>query len=380
MAMQWRFVFLVLLVACHSKPKITDLSKNQWPDHMQSFAHSVVTLAPFIYNSKNYVDPAHHDQIAKELHQFSDAAHDIKPDMGEAITGSDPLVQYSLVELKADVSRAEEAFKNGHLDYSRGVMKNVMAHCFQCHSLSDSGTKTHFDVEVFKNLKLSPLEKADLFIASRDFDDSKRLLELMLKNSDFSRASAFEFESALHRYMALMVRVQKDPKGTLLELKLLQKRKEIPVYIHDLIQSWSVSLKNWEKEKPNSQSLMLQAEKHFKAAQKLQAFPKDHQGDVEYLRVTSLLHDFLKLKQSKESEAEAYVMLGQSYEVLDDLGVWNLHEMYYESCVRRLPQSDLAKNCFQRLQSSIQLGFSGSAGVNIPENETKHLEELKKFL
>src|SRR5262249_9382005 len=123
--------------------------------------------------------------------------------------------------------------------------------------------------------------------------------------------------------------------------------------------------------------LMSQAKKRIERAGQLQQYPKDHAGDIEYLRSTALLHDYLKSKKNGKSLAEVYYLLGNAYEVLDDLGYWNLHEVYYESCISSAPKTDLAKHCYSRLEESVYSGFSGSSGVHIPPNETLRLKKLK---
>lgn len=373
---------LGLLASCHSvdRKSTPPESARAWPEHMQGFAKSVSKLAPYVYSARAYSDPQNGKEISARLKEFSGLAHTLKAEMGEKIVGSDPLVRYSLGQLKGDISRAQESFEIGSLDYSRGVMKNALNHCFRCHSLNDPGSKATLDWSSFKNLPLSPLERVDLLVASRQFDQAKQLLEGLMKDPEYVMRAPFDFESALRRYLALMVRVKRDPKATLAELENLDHRKEVPFYVQEHLHSWIQSLSAWSHEKPTKTSLLDQARARMKAAQRLQGFAKDHSGDVEYLRVTNMLHDYLKTAQSPADTAEAFSLLGQSYEVLDELGYWNLHEVYYEACIRALPKTDRARGCFRRLQSSIYLGFSGSSGVHIPQSERERLNELKPLL
>jgi hypothetical protein len=81
-----------------------------------------------------------------------------------------------------------------------------------------------------------------------------------------------------------------------------------------------------------------------------------------------------------EEEAEALYLLGRAYEVLDELGSWNLHEAYYETCVQKAPKSSWAKMCFARFEASILQGYSGSSGTHIPAYERDKLKTLKELL
>ena len=377
------FVFILAsMVSCHSVDRKSTPSETtrSWPEHMQGFARSISRLAPYVYSAKAFSNTQNAPEIRSQLKQFSGLAHNLKAEMGKNIVGNDPLASYSLTQLKTDISRAQEAFEMGSLDYSRGAMKNVLNHCFRCHSLNDPGSKATLDWSSFKSLSLSPLERVDLLVASRQFDGAKSLLESLLKDPEYAMRAPFDFESALRRYLALMVRVKRDPKATLAELESLDQRKEVPFYVQEHLRSWMQSLKNWGREKSTKASLMDQARARMKAAQRLQGFAKDHSGDVEYLRVTNMLHDYLKEAHSQAEVAEAFQLLGESYEVLDELGYWNLQEVYYEACIRAVPKTERARSCFRRLQSSIYLGFSGSSGVHVPQNERDRLNELKSLL
>jgi len=73
-------------------------------------------------------------------------------------------------------------------------------------------------------------------------------------------------------------------------------------------------------------------------------------------------------------------MLGQAYDVLPDLGAWNiLPDIYYEACIRERPRSALARQCFKNYERNIVIGFSGSGGTYIPNSERKKLRALKKL-
>jgi hypothetical protein len=177
-----------------------------------------------------------------------------------------------------------------------------------------------------------------------------------------------------------MVRVKKDPKSSLRELEQLEDRKGVPFYVQEHLHAWLDSLRRWSHEKPSHKSLLQQARDRMRAAHRLQTFAKDHSGDVEYLRVTALLHEFLKSEHSTADQAEAFYLLGQSYEALDEPGFWNIHEVYYEACVHVLPKTKQAQNCFRRFQASIYLGFSGSSGIHVPQSERQRINDLKSLL
>jgi hypothetical protein len=78
------------------------------------------------------------------------------------------------------------------------------------------------------------------------------------------------------------------------------------------------------------------------------------------------MHDLLGRFPQSSYSAEGLFLIGLSYDVLQDLGLWSLHEMYYQACIEKQPHSRLAQRCFERYKDSIILGYSGSSGMHIP--------------
>ncbi len=74
---------------------------------------------------------------------------------------------------------------------------------------------------------------------------------------------------------------------------------------------------------------------------------------------------------------EALLMVGKAYEFLADFQPMDLHENYYESCIRSVPHSQVAKKCWGRLKASVEMGYTGTSGMNIPVDIEIWLGRLK---
>jgi hypothetical protein len=383
-------VFLTIaalaLTACQSKsakePAPENAAGSAWQWQMQGMAQDVKKLLPYLYNREAYQDPKNRAEIQAYLKEFSSEAHKIDPTNGKPFLSDDLLVQYSLDNLKQDLSRASYSFEIGQYEYSRASAKASLSHCFQCHSVTQPGSSAAWNLEDVHNLNLAPLEKADLFVATRKYDKALTYMEGLLNSADFQQNYAFDFESLLRRYLALIIRVEKAPQRALKELDKILERGGTPHYVEEQAQNWERSLKIWageKKTKPkNAKDLFAQVEKRFQRAESAQHFEKDHAGDVEYLRATALLHDGMTLLKTPADEARALYLLGRAYEVLDELGSWNLHESYYEGCINKDPKSAMAQQCYSRLEASLYMGYSGSAGTHLPQEEKERLRRLKE--
>lgn len=375
---------LMTLVSCKSQTKKTEepVATKAWSGQMQSMAYDVRKLLPYLYDRQAYSDPKNRETIQKALRDFAQAAHKINPEAGKKYIGDELFLEYSLENLSSELNRAAQSFEAGQLDYSRSVVKTSLTNCFRCHSVTDQGASAAWDLKDIHHLSLAPTEKADLLVATRKYEEALSFMEQQLASADFIKIHGMDFEALVRRYLALLIRVEKDPQRALNALNKILDRPDTPHYVAEQAEGWRKSLETWKKEKSpkikTTQQLFAQVNKRLARASQLQSYERDHAGDVEYLRATALLHEGLNLTKTAADQARALYLLGKSYEVLDELGSWNLHENYYEACVLRDPKSETAKRCFNRLEASLYMGYSGSAGVNLPSDERVRLERLRE--
>ncbi len=375
-------VAIVALIGCESTKKIASPQQAGWADSMQGLAADIREIIPYVYSKKNFFDPKNQKTIDEKLSRFSQQAHKITPKMGESFFGKDPMVNYSLDQMKDDILRSRDAFKLGQLEYSQSMAKSVVNHCFRCHSVVSVGSAAHWEVKGIADLDLKSLEKVDLMVATRQYDQAIAQLESMIKDADTLRHQPFEFEAALRKYLALMVRIKADPTRASERLEAVLQMNA-PFYLAEQVRSWKKSLDSWSlsMKKDKARGAFVLGQDRMKKAHELQQYAKDHAGDVEFLRATSYLHEALKSPKASELQlAQAYLGLGEAYEILDELGYWNLHEVYYESCILKSPKSAVGRNCFRRLESSVYMGYSGSSGVHLPAQEKARLDRLKSLL
>ncbi len=380
------FVFLALcgLSACESKPTKVEETQN-WSGQMQHLDQVMKEMIPIIYDRGDFTDPKNEKRIIARMTDFSKSVHKISPERSEQLIGEDPLFTFSLNRFKSDLGRAKDSFELGHKEYSRSVMKSVVGHCFRCHTRTTMGPEFQGDKMDFSGLKLNRLEKADLLVASRRYDEALSVLESIIDDKNDGGDFPFEMERALRRYLSMMIRVRKDPSRAIAKMDQIMERKTVPYYLLEDVRKWKKSLESWSVQTKAGQSVakkdsIKSAKDEIRKARLAQGFRKDHGGDVEYLVATSLLHDGLTGLKKASERSEAYFLLGESYEVLGDLGSWNLHEFYFESCVREWPKGPLARKCYERLEESVYVGYSGSSGVHVPYHEKKRLSEIKDLI
>lgn len=342
-------------------------------------AANLERLMPYVFSRDEYNDPKNQLAIGKMIAEFSRGVDQVPRHAGEEILGKDPIVKYSISRLKSNTRQAQQAFFNGQTEYSRSVLRNNVGLCFTCHSTQNLGPQDRFSTkQLSSKFRLSPSERADYYVATRQFDKAFETLEGVVQSPSAMLESPHEQLNALRKYLFLQVRVKNNPAPAIALLNKYLLWERSPYFLAQDAQAWMNSLKAWQKEEKVPANPVQKARNLLRSS----AYDpsKGYQsGMVDYLRATMLLHESLRVAKSLKDKAQIYSLLGDSYDSLAESGIWDLPEVYYEACVRTLPKSSEAQKCYKSFERSIILGFSGSAGIFIPKEERELMMELRKL-
>ena len=382
-----RFIYLIIsisllsLAACQSgnKSQSKTASEATWSGQMKSMAANLEKLLPFVYSSSEFGDYENKEDIAQLIKSFGNSVEVIPEHIGEALLGKDPLVKYSLERLKDSANLSLKAFKDGHLEYARNTLKSSMSSCFNCHTSNTLGPETNLSTsKIAPGFRMFPTEKADYYVATRQYQKATDVLENVLQSPSSFYDSPHEQTAALKKYLSLEVRVKKDPKRAEKVLSQFVQNKKLPYYMAADVENWMQSLRDWSRESKVSNPATKARRLMQKAVRKQKS--KGYQSAmIEHLRATSLLHEGLKKATTDKQRSDLYFSLGTSYDVLTELGLWDLPEVYFEACIRTSPKTNMARKCYRSFERNLILGFSGSAGIFIPKEERARMAELKKL-
>lgn len=374
---------LFFLLSCSSKTKVEKSNTNQyggWASDMRGMAQTVEKLMPYVFSRDEFHDPENTKKIKSYITDYSERVSVVKTHAGEQILGDDPIVKYTIGHLKDSTQQALSAFNEGHREYSRNVLKDSIGACFNCHSSNQLGPQSGFSTaQLGSGFRMYATEKADFYVSTRQYDRAIDVLESVLKTPDSYEGQPHEQVAAIKKYLSLVVRVKRDPARAAQSLNMFLSQGRLPYFIASDAESWLSSIRDWQTEKKISTPPLQKAKELLKKADKKQAVGSFQAGYVENLRATTYLHEALKVTQNPQDKAEIYFLLGESYDIISDLGVWDLPELYFESCIRTNPKSKISQKCYKSYEKSIVLGFSGSAGLFLPTAEKNKLAELKKI-
>jgi hypothetical protein len=367
------------IVHCTSDQKKTETPVDvSWSTGMQGMAKNLDKLMPYVFSSKEFNDPKNNIIVKKMISNFADGVEGLPRHAGEELLGKDPIVKYSIARLQTNSRRAQQAFIEGSTEYSRHILSENVSLCFSCHSTQNIGPQNNFATTLDSKFRLYPNERADYYVATRQFDKAIETLDSVVQSPAALLENPHEQMNALRKYLFLQVRIKNDPGPAILLLDKYLAWDRLPYFMAQDAQAWMNSLKVWQMEKKGSKNSTQLAQKLLNKSDNapIQGYQS---GLVDYLRASMLLHANLRFAKTAKEKAQIYGLLGESYETLAELGIWDLPEVYYEACVRTLPYSVEAQKCYKNFERSIILGFSGSAGIYIPKDERERMVELRRL-
>ncbi len=356
-------------------------NESKWREKMQDLYRALVELTTDASSEQRFNAPANHSRIEKNTKKLMDRAHEmsekgLSPD-------ADPTIKMVSGLFQDETKRAYWALKSGNRAYARGILNQVSSYCIACHTRNNSGPS-------FASLPLEPvskgldaLEQGRFYAATRQYD---RALDTFLKVVDDPSAPIqrpLEWEQAIRSGLAIAVRVKKDPDQAQALVERVIASKKAPYFLKQDAAQWKVSIVKWREEIPRraltEAGLHVEAMQLIAQARELQKYPMDHSADVLYLRATAVLHELMQTAPDGRFSQDALFLAGMCYDILRPLHLDDLHEIYYEACIQKIPHSPTAETCYRRYEQSTYEGYTGSSGTHIPEEMRLKLERLESL-
>ncbi len=256
-------------------------------------------------------------------------------------------------------------------------VRTLMSLCFTCHTRERAGDFADASQRI-DGLGLTGLERATALASTRQFDPA--LVEYA-KVLDAPVTDFVAYSRALQDSMTILVRVKDDAVATQALLDRVAARKDLPKYFLTNLPAWKKDVADWRAEKFDV--TRAKPEALFSKAQALVtkanggAFFADQRKDVLWLRASAYLNLALAKNPKLKTRGEALFLLGSCAGGLSSPLWWDLDELFYEACVRENPKTPLARRCFERLSERVTLGFTGSGGTFIPDDELERLDVLR---
>lgn len=368
-------VALLILASCQNTKKTE--SDSSWPSEMQHLAQSFEELIPFVYSEHKFQNPINKQEIQKKIENFRENIHQISPEKAKQLYGADPLMIKGLENLKEISSRSLSYFELGKTIYAQNLLKQSAKYCFQCHTRIPAGPQHMFwNKFSIENYALEPYEKAQIYVAMRQYDKAKSTLAQFVKDSGQQDNLTLLREQDIKYYLLIAIRGQSQFEEANLFISQQVKNQNLSRYFKENLQTWKRDLTFWAKNFASVPHNLQGAKKAL--GFKKNSFEINEPQFVKAIVAALMIHEGLSQETDASIIAESYYILGCIYEYFTVGGFWDLSDFYYEICVDTLPHSDIAVRCVNRLNESLIIKNSGSRGLVLPEVEVQRLNDLKK--
>ncbi len=346
---------------------------------MQELKKTLIEVLPLVVDSAQFNQEKNQQIIQDKVHKMRELSKSVKHIAVK--DQKDPSVDFISQAFTEDLTRVEDSLSLGKKEFARYNMMNLTAYCIECHTRTSTGPS--FSSNDFEQTlkRLSGLERGEFLLATRQFDAALKEFSQIIDERLDQKSDFFVLDKAVRQSLAITVKYLKDPKKSLQIIDKLKGSANTPYYLKQNALGWEIAIKDWMKEKPakdNSvKAILKRCQQWEQSAQQDQLTNLDHTGQIYYLRALSDLHLILPMQLSGDELGQALYLTGVGYDSMRDFSMWNLHEDYYESCIRKVPHSTWSEKCYKRYEESVYFGFTGSSGIRIPDDVAKRLSELK---
>ncbi len=334
-------------------------------------------VLPPSLDEKRFADPALRPQIRQSLATLSRNAGRLATH-GAGRGQSFAFLSRSLAREAAEIERRYVA---GRFLEAQFELREFTENCAACHSrlpdAEDAALSSRFmDETAIAALPLP--ERANLAMATRQFDRALQAQETMLTSPDFD-ISSIDLLGYLDDYIEVCVRVKGDFERPARALAAFAKRSDVRPGLRDVVNQWVADLRALGARGPIE---------GFDAGRELARETEAavaKRGErallVRFEAASGTLHRWLASAPDGDPRtAEAYYWLGMIESRIGRSFWLSQTEPYLEASIRLAPGDPVAGKAYALLEEFVVGGYTGSSGEHVPADVKAWLEELARLI
>lgn len=381
-------ILSVLFLLSHSL--YSDSRYKTTKQAMNEIFSSFVALIPYAANEMRFNDPKAEEFIKAKLLKLKTAFKNAKHLRQIKTPGFQP--SFEVVTDHLDQTYENFSTKNKAFAITR--LKATAEMCISCHSQLPKGKSHTFRnfSAVTRNDFYNDYEYGDYLFLIRDYTQAIRYYkkEIMariaknkalkaLHNSKASNYLDFTIEKSLKRVLTIYTKVFYRPEKAITFFDAYKDEKDLPVSLKEDVKEWLSDLETWKKRR-FSGNVTSESELTGFIKKYLERDGDDKPSDVEQLIAAGVLYRFVNSYPKTSSAPQVLFWLGKIDYNLEHSYFYSLSEVYLKNCIKQYSKSPFAKMCFDQYKEHIEMGFTGTSGTNIPDDELEVLNELKSHL
>ncbi len=353
---------LALLVLVLSAAPSGVKADEQKP-RMQAAVAAVVTLQPYLVRPAAFRAKENAAQIAPAIDALVGLKHGFFTDPKAKVAADDVALLFG-----RQAEAAKREFAQADPDAARTRLLGLTATCLACHVRTPSDADFKAALPLVDTLKLTPLERAQLYATTRHFDEALKTWKTALVAAPANDVEGFEQAQALRIALTVAVRGKDDPKTTLGLLEQQRGRAAVPGFVARWVDGWLVQARAWSDEKvtvatASPDALIQLARRLIEQSNALRMTGSADDQLIALSRASAALDELLRRAPSGPHRAEALFLSGVAAATTSEPALWQLEALFFEACVRENPHTPIAKACVDRLRERTFFAYQRRADV-----------------
>ncbi len=353
-------------------------------------------LIPYMSDPMKFKDPANkvkiHTHLSTMRNAFSNARHVKKFSL--------PGINPSFEQVKQHLKETFDAFELGQPDFARVRLRATGQLCMTCHTqlepnrgavgqlnlISRSDFTTDYDYAEFLFL-IRDYKKAQRYY-EKDIEVVIEKTQEMAKMSKISKKLKATYkgrriEDSLEKILTIHTKVKYNPIKVISLLDKYKDHKNISAHSKQRFSSWVSSLNKWKGIKEiqiNRENQLDKFLSKYVSKYETEVAMQGGSHEVTLLIASGVLYKHLLKNPKGETGAKLLYWISKIDHILSNTYLYSLSELYLKRCITEYSKSSWAKKCYRSYEDQINIGYTGSSGKFIPEDELKEMKRLKSFL
>ncbi len=349
---------------------------------MNKAFHSITELGPYLRNEEEFQNKKNRKIIQKNLKELDSAFQ---------VAGHDHLIKHDLFApsyelLSSNIKESSLSFEKDKKDYSFWILKETLTLCMDCHTRLPMSVTSSFqngELTIDPNKIKDPYDLGVAYLIVRRFIDAKDNFTRSIQDRIIKKETG-RLLLPFQQILMIEVKVKKDPTSMISIINDYLSKKHLPPTVENELKLWKTRLEIWQKEKAITNQIENEQELKKFIKRRLEPLKEEDSFNdslkVDLLFGTGIISQYFFENQNSPSAPEISYWMGWMEKRLKKENFLSTGNLYFKQCIKKYPQTPIAKECLKEYTESVEFDFSGSGGMAIPSEIKKELKDLSDLL
>jgi len=384
--------FLLTPVSSFATRGAVDSSKDQVEQEqakavMGNVYGAYTKLLPFIYSTNPQLSTPKLKKSKSELIKNLTDLSELFKSAKHADFFKRPGFRPSLDTINNHLEETIISVQSGNYMFAQKRLNVLGALCVSCHSqIPQSVAKNAFGDNIVKEQRDSfdsDLSYANYLYLVRRFDEARTFFDKAINDGldKNSRYSHQELMSAFRSALSIDTKINFNTEKAEAFLGKWEGDKRLSNNDRKMLARWKTDLSHWKGfNRSEVKSIPDFISKYLVKLDMKKELRFTGEDDVTLFVASGVLQNFLVENPSSDLAPEILYWLSMVEHRMSHTYFFSLGDLFLKDCITKYPSSPYAKKCYQEYADSVEAGYSGSAGTDIPVEEKKELARLKALL